>query len=497
MRNERFISTHIAVSICITITLAISVFGRQTSAAQTPDNRPNILFAIADDWSWPHAGIYGDKINKTPVFDRIASQGVLFTHAFCAAPTCMPSRGAILTGQAIHRLEEGGNLHSFLPNKFKVYPDLLEAAGYFVGYMEKGWAPGKHQLGGWKRNPAGPVFKGFKQFLKQLPQGRPFCFWFGSRDPHRHYKKGSGQNAGMKIADVAVPPFLPDTPEVRSDILDYYFEVQRFDRRVGEMLNLLDEKGLADNTLVVMTSDNGMPFPRAKADLYDSGCRMPLAVRWPARIKPNRRIDDFISFTDFAPTFLQAAGLQPLPEMTGRSFLDLLVGSKSQVDRNEVFLGRERHDYCRKSNLSYPMRAIRTRKFLYIRNLKPDRWPAGDPQLKMVSRQRNKVTEAVRAFGEVDDSPSKDVLMAGKDDPKMAGLFKLAFDKRPSEELYNLSKDPHQLNNVAGRPEYAAVKKQLRTRLDNWLRQTQDPRILGKEHPFETSPYFGRWKEVE
>src|SRR5262249_13074596 len=162
--------------------------------------------------------------------------------------SCSASRAAILTGQAIHRLEEGANLWGILPGKFACYPDLLEAAGYHVGYMGKGWGPGSLAGSGRKRNPAGPLFKDFGQFLKSVPADKSFCFWYGRHDPHRPYVKGSGLKAGLKPELVEVPPFLPDTPEVRSDLLDYYFAVQRFDRDVGAILELLRESGRANNT---------------------------------------------------------------------------------------------------------------------------------------------------------------------------------------------------------------------------------------------------------
>jgi arylsulfatase A-like enzyme len=221
----------------------------------TPKKRPNILFCLADDWSWPHASIAGDKVVKTPTFDRVAREGVLFENAFVSAPSCTPSRGAILTGQWHWRLEEGGNLWSTLPAKFDVYPDLLESAGYHVGYTRKGWGPGRNEPGGRTRNPAGPRYKNFQGFMKARPQGKPFCFWFGSTDPHRVYKWQSGVKSGMKLEDVEVPACFPDSEEVRTDICDYYWEVQRFDTEVGELLNLLEEKGELDNTLVAISGD--------------------------------------------------------------------------------------------------------------------------------------------------------------------------------------------------------------------------------------------------
>jgi len=440
-------------------------------------DRPNILFAIADDQSWPHTGAYGDKVVKTPNFDRLASEGVLFSRAYVCAPSCTPSRGGILTGQMPHRLEEGGNLWSRLDKKFVCYPDVLEAAGYRVGYTRKGWGPGTIQGTGRKRNPAGERFRDFNQFLQEQPKDKPFCFWYGSHEPHRGYRLGSGKASGMDLDAIEVPPFLPDHPSVRSDIADYYFEVQMFDRQVGGLLKALDSAGLAENTIVVMTSDNGMPFPRAKANLYDYGTHMPLVIRWPARVKGGRKVDEFISFADFAPTFLEAAGLKPLPAMTGTSFFDLLSGEKkTDPERDKVFVERERHASGRGGTLSYPMRAIRTTEFLYIRNLTPERWPACDPP----------------GYRDIDGSPSKSFILKNREDPKVARLFELACGKRPAEELYDLKKDPGELTNVAGRPEYARINKQLGAELEKWMAETADPRAKGGGTEFDRYPYGGR-----
>jgi len=443
--------------------------------AAEADSRPNILFALADDWASPHAGITGDKVIKTPTFDRVARQGVLFRHAFVSAPSCTPSRGAMLTGQWHWRLEQGANLWSTLPAKFPVYPDLLARAGYHVGYTRKGWGPGG--LGDRSGNAAGPRFKDFASFLADRPAGKPFCFWFGSYDPHRGYKVGSGAASGMKLTDVSVPPCLPDSETVRSDLCDYYWEVQRFDGEVGEMLEALAAAGELDNTLVVISGDNGLPFPRCKSNLYDLGTHVPLAVRWPKRVKGGRVIEDFVSLADLAPTFCQAAGVAPPAEMTARSFLDVITGAKAgRVDpkRDHVLTGKERHTKAQAgSSAGYPSRAIRTHEYLYIRNFKPDRWPAGTPEV----------------FRDIDNSPSKKYMMAHRSDPKVARLFELAFGKRPAEELYDLSADPGQLNNVADRPEHAEVKAKLAKALMAELKATKDPRALGTGDVFDSYPY--------
>ena len=294
----------------------------------------------------------------------------MFTHAFVASPSCTPSRAALLTGQAVHRLEEGANLHGFLPKTYPVYPDLLEAAGYFVGFTGKGWGPGRFEPGGRPRNPAGAPFKSFDDFLAQRAKDRPFNFWFGSNDPHRPYDEGSGARGGLPIDRVAIPAYLPDTPAVRGDYLDYYLEVERFDRQLGEILEALERAGELENTIVIVTSDNGMPFPRAKANVYDSGARVPLAIRWPGVAARGTVVDALVSLTDLAPTLLEAAGLMPVEAMTGRTLRPLIRG-ESQAGRDQVFIERERHANVRRGDLSYPVRAIRTRDYLYIRNFRP------------------------------------------------------------------------------------------------------------------------------
>jgi len=462
--------------------VAVPTFGsllaaRQASAeAAAPAKRPNILFAIADDWSFPHAGIYGDKVVRTPAFDRIAREGVLFTNAYCAAPSCTPSRATVLTGQMFYRLGAGANLYGPLAPDFKVYPNLLEAAGYHVGFTGKGWGPGDYKKAGRTRNPAGPSAPNFQAFLAGVPEGKPFCFWFGSHEPHRAYKPGSGEASGKRLEDVSVPPYLPDAPEVRSDILDYYVEVEQFDSQVAGLLAALEKAGRLDDTLLVVTSDNGWPFPRGKCNLYDAGTRMPLAVRWPGRAKPGRTVTDFVGFHDFAPTFLEAAGVAIPPEMTGRSFLPVLAsGADGRADaaRDRVVTGRERHGTYHlggeEGKLGYPMRALRTDRHLYIRNFAPDRFPAGPPP----------------NYYDMDGGPTKSYVVDRRDDPAVRPFYDLACAKRPPEELYDLAKDPDQLTNVAGRPEYADARKQMADALTAYLTETRDPRVVGGAEVFE------------
>jgi len=454
--------------------------------------RPNILFCIADDWGWPHAGVYSDPIVNTAVFDEVAKNGVLFDHAYVSSPSCTPSRGAVLTGQYHWHLKENANLWSTLDVTIPTYPLLLEKAGYHVGYWRKSWGPGDLKAGGYtdthpvvKRYP-----KGFKQFLDARPEGEPFCFWLGASDPHRGYKKDSGRNSGIDVSKIPLPAFYPDSEVIRSDIADYYWEVQRFNRDCGEAIQLLKESGQLDNTIVVITGDNGMPFPRCKGNLYDMGVRMPMAIQWTARIKPNRRVIDFMSLIDLAPTFLEAAGVKIPEQMVGRSLMPTLLSEKQGlVDRSRinVIFGRERHVPAQRapSIEGYPSRAIRTHKYLYIRNFAPDRWPAGVP---------SGATHPMKSFADCDNGPTKSFLIDNQDDPKVKPYFELAFAKRPAEELYIVADDPDQIKNVAALPEYAKIKEKLAKMLDDQLRETEDPRVVGNGEVFDKYPYRAPYK---
>ncbi|MCP4976063.1 MAG: sulfatase [Maribacter sp.] len=440
--------------------------------------RPNIVFLIADDWSYPHAGVYGDQTVRTPTFDALSDKGVRFENAYCAAPSCSPSRASILLGRYPHQLESAGNLWSVIPSKFPNWISLLQDAGYHTGKSRKGWGPGNFENGGYEHNPAGKDYPDFKTFLQDKKEGQSFAYWFGSQDPHRVYEINTGAKSGMDTGNVSVPGFLPDNLCVRNDIMDYYFEVERFDRESGNIIELLRKKGLLENTLIVMTSDNGMPFPRAKATLYDYGTRMPLTMYWKGHIEGGKRIKAFMNFVDFAPTFLEAASLEIPEEFSGSSLLELFNENLPKVDRNMVFLERERHANVRKGNLSYPSRAIRTKDFLYIRNFEPGRWPAGDPQ----------VHQSVGQYGDIDNSISKFLIMAMEGKPTDKDYFELAFSKRPAEELYVLANDPYNLKNEIENTEYEKALKNLREKLKKWMIETNDLRA--------TQPQTNYWDEV-
>ena len=476
------------------------VFGCNPPGTDNLKNkRPNILFAISDDQSFPYASVYGTKGVYTPAFDQVAKEGILFNNAFVAAPQCSPSRAAILTGKNIWQLEEAGTHYSYFPKKFTVFTDLLEKAGYQIGYTGKPWAPGNWKKAGWSRNPVGPSYnkkllkevpaKGiskidysgnFEDFYANKPEDKPFFFWYGGYEPHRPYEDGSCLKAGKKLTDAIVPSFLPDAEIIRGDILDYAFEIEWFDSHLGKMIKFLKEKGELENTIIVATSDNGMPFPSAKANIMEYGTHVPLAVCWPEKIKGNRIVNDLVSLIDLAPTFLEIAGIKNIPEMTGRSLSKILFSDKQgKVDagRKYVLTGRERHSHARPDNLGYPSRAIRTRDYLYIRNFKPERWPAGNPP----------------GYYDYDNSPSKLFLLEKKNEwPKQ---FNLAFSKRPAEQLYDIKKDPGCINNIAEDPAYLKIKKELSKILSDELKKQGDPRVTGNGDIFESYPRFGPMRD--
>jgi len=473
--------------------LAVAPGNYLRAQGQQPNqDRPNILFAFADDWGYPDAGAYGNPTVETPTFDRVAAEGVLFEHAFVSAPSCTPSRGAVLTGQDFWRLGAGANLFSLFPEDLTVYPSLLaEEAGYAVGYTRKGWGPGR--IGDRPRNPAGPRFGSFAQFLEERSEDQPFAFWFGSYDPHRPYADSLRNAMGIAPQAVEVPPTLPDVPAVREDIANYYAEVQRFDREVGRLLDVLEERGELDNTMVVISGDHGGPFPRGKSNLYDRGTRVPLAIRWPGGVAaPGRRTEAFVNLTDLAPTFLEAAGVAAPEAMTGQSLTGFLAaspgaeGAEHGEGRGAVVVGRERHVPAQEAPNAggYPMRAIRTGDYLYIRNYYPDRWPAGTPRREQSYMEGG-------WLGDVDSSPTKNLMWARRaSSSRMEQLYELSFGKRPFEELYDLRSDPHQMHNVAADPDYAEARKRLAERLTRTLRRRGDPRATGRNVALDRPPHY-------
>lgn len=519
MKNRyKYISFVAAIIICIFI--SVSFTQKNKSDGSKSYKRPNILFVIADDQSFPYASVYGTTGIHTPAFDEVAKNGILFYNAFAAAPQCSPSRAAILTGKNIWQLEEAGTHSSYFPKKFQVFTDLLENSGYKIGYTGKGWDPGEWKEAGWKRNPVGPeynvekltppttgiskidYFKNFVDFYNEKKPDDPFFFWYGSHEPHRIYEKGAGKRFGKNRSEAFVPCFLPDDSIVKSDIDDYALEIEWFDQQLGKMIDFLREKKQLENTLIVVTSDNGMPFPSAKANLTEYGSHVPLAVIWPDRIKGGKISNDLVSLIDLAPTFLQIAGVKKAPEMTGKSLADILFPDSMRGAKiphmDYVLTGRERHSDARPDDLGYPSRAIRTQDFLYIFNCKPDRWPAGNPPpsgkeiLKLNLENISKDFKPIGpGYNDIDDpSPTKSIMIKDKD--KWPELFAEGFGKRPMEQLFDIRRDPYcNINLATGHPEFDSIRDSLKNKLEALLTRQGDPRMVGNGDIFESYPRFG------
>ena len=464
--------------------------------------QPNILFAIADDAT--HFSAYGHSFVNTPAFDRVARSGVLFNGMFTTNPKCSPSRASVLTGYHTWQLKEAGTHWCIFPgaDRLDVYPDLMERAGYHTGYTGKGWGPGDWERNGRAHNPAGHPWNdreltppegsairsidyaaNFTDFLDARSGEAPFCFWYGGHEPHREYIPGEGEAHGKRLEEIdTVPPFWPEEDVVKSDILDYAYEIEWFDRQLGIMLQTLEERGELENTLVIVTSDNGCPFPRVKGQMYDLDFRMPFAAMWSGRIPAGRVVDDLASFIDLTPTFLELAGAEIPESLPGKSLTDILFSTQSgQVnpDRVRTFMGKERHDLGRKDDAGYPVRCVRTPDYLYVRNYEPDRWPSGDP---------------VTGFTEVDSSPTKSRVIElheqGND-----FYYDHCFGKRPAEELFHIPSDEHCMKDLAQDEAYSEILSTLRDELVETLKATGDPRISGNGDIFDTYEYLGQETE--
>lgn len=468
-----------------------------------PPPRPNILFAIADDWGYGHAGAYGSRFVKTPAFDRVAREGVLFTRAFTPNAKCAPSRAVILTGRNSWQLEEAANHIPYFPAKFKTWAEALRDNGYFTGLTAKGWAPGVAQdAQGKAREMAGKPFNqrkltppttgidrndyaaNFEDFLNAAPQNAPWSFWYGALEPHRAYEYGSGvAKGGKQLSDIErVPGYWPDNETVRNDLLDYALEVEHFDQHLARMLATLEKRGLLKNTLVIVTSDHGPPFPRAKGQAYDASNHVPLAVMWQGGIKaPGRTVNDYVSFADLAPTIIELAGLQwsktGMQPAIGRSLRELLFATKAgQVNpaRDHVLVGKERHDVGRPHDVGYPLRGIHKNDWLYLRNYAPDRWPAGNPETGYLN---------------CDGGATKTVILQARRAGTEKRHWQLAFGKRPPEELYDLRRDPDCLNNLAGNPTFSAQQARLKAQMERELKAQGDPRMFGQGDIFDKYEY--------
>mgnify|MGYP002629323531 FL=1 len=472
-----------------------------SSAWAGVETRPNILFCISDDQSWMHAGAYGCSWVKTPGFDRVAKEGLLFNNAYTPNAKCAPSRACILTARNTWQLEAACNHWCYFPPQFKTYPEALSDQGYHVGWTGKGWAPGiANDKDGKPRRMTGTRYASktlqpptksiskndyagnFESFLADT-DGKSWCFWYGATEPHRDYEYGTGVSVGGKSIDDIdeVPSFWPDNGVTRNDMLDYALEIEHFDTHLSRMLQQLEASNQLNNTLIIVTADNGMPFPRVKGQEYEMSNHLPLAMMWKQGIQePGRRIDNLVSFIDFAPTIMEAAGIEwqqsGMAETPGRSLMPIFAAENSTtLHRDFVVFGKERHDIGRPEDQGYPMRGIVDGEYLYIRNYETARWPVGNPETGYLN---------------CDGSPTKtELLTARRSGTDIAGRWQMTFGKRPAEELYRIQSDRYCMSNLAANPTFEKIRRQMQANLQQRLLDEKDPRLTGPGDYFERMPY--------
>ncbi|WP_146578441.1 sulfatase family protein [Neorhodopirellula pilleata] len=511
-------------------------------------DRPNILFAFADDWG-RHASIYAqadgpgtvNDVVSTPNFDALAKSGVLFNNAYVNAPSCTPCRSSIVSGQHFWRCRTGAILQGAVwDESIPTWPLLLQDAGYHIGFTWKVWSPGSPinaPYGGSVNayESSGRSFNGFSQSVtKMVDQGQslddakqvlldqvrgnframladkkpeqPFAYWFGPTNVHRKWIQGSGKALwGLNPDDLKgkMPAFLPDVPEVRQDFADYLGEAMAFDMSLGVLVDELKKAGEFDNTLIAISGDHGPAgFPHGKCNLYDFGTRVSLSVSGPG-VSGGRVVDDFVTLPDLAPTFLQAGDVDPPEVMTAKTLWPVLKSEdQGWVDpsRTQVYVGRERHvANARQGQLPYPQRAIRTKDYLFVMNFRPERYPLGDPYRlgdnDEASGDEPTVNEMTNntlvTLPDEDAGPTKAWIVSNRHRSDVQPFFRNAYGKRAGEELFDLSRDPDQMNNVAGDPAYAEVVSELRNRLMSELKETGDPRLVDQGRFFETPPMAG------
>jgi arylsulfatase A-like enzyme len=521
--------------------LLLSLFAASAVAADT--KRPNILFFFADDWG-RFARIYAEHgrtagtngLLKTPNLDRLAKSGVLFRNAHVNAPSCTPCRSSLLSGQHFWRTGRGAILQGAVWDEtIPTYPLLLRDAGYHLGKSYKVWSPGSpadapyggqqhafeksgRAFNNFSENATDLVAKGatveaaraklleevrgnFRAMLAAKAPDQPFAYWFGPTNTHRAWVRGSGQKLWGLDPDALkgkLPAFLPDVPVVREDLADYLGEVQALDAAMGVLLTELEKTDELSRTLIAVSGDHGAPgFPHGKCNLYGFGTGVSLILSGPG-IKGGRVVDDMVSLPDLAPTFLEAGGVKPPAVMTGRSLWNVLRSERQGlVDpaRTWVVAGRERHvEIARPDYTPYPQRVLRTLDHALIVNFKPERWPLGD-HYRLDGKDEPTFDEVAKTtfvtLPDDDAGPTKAWFVGARKSPEWSAQFDKFYGRRPMFELYDLRKDPDEMNNVAEEPAYTAIRKEMTERLFAILRETGDPRMLEDGKYFETPPLAG------
>lgn len=413
---------------------------------------PNIIFIIGDDISWDDIGAYGNNKVKTPNLDKLASKGLKFNNMYLTASSCSPSRTSILTGRYPHNTG-AAELHSPLPAHLKFFPEQLKQKGYFSALVGK-WHEGPATKRAYdtllvdkNANGEGGELQ-WVNLLKTRPKNKPFFFWLAPYDAHRPWSVKTEGPQHDPVADITVPPTLVDTEETREDLRSYFNEIARLDHYVGELEKELERQGIADNTLIIFTADNGRPFPGSKTRLYDAGVKTPFIAKWPKGIKAGQVSESLVSAIDIAPTLVELAGVTPAETVQGKSFAALLKTPEKEF-RKYVFAEHNWHDYA-----AYE-RSVRTKDFLYIINKRTE-FDNGGPI-------------------DANQSASAKALKTAKANGKLTLSQSDAFlTPRPAEEFFDNFKDPLQSRNEIQNQTFAAPIAELKKVLKQWQDETGD-----------------------
>ncbi|MCE7065012.1 sulfatase [Dyadobacter sp. CY326] len=434
------------------LVILISTFLAGGLGSTNAQRAPNIIFIIGDDISWDDIGAYGNNKIKTPNLDKLARNGLKFNNMYLTASSCSPSRTSILTGRYPHNTG-AAELHAPLPQHLTFFPEQLRQKGYYAALVGK-WHEGLATKRAYDTllvdkdaNGEGGELQ-WVNLLNFRPKDKPFFFWLAPYDAHRPWSTNTEGPQHDPEIEITVPPTLVDTKETRQDLSFYYNEISRLDHYVGELEKELQRQGIAENTLIIFTADNGRAFPGSKTRLYDAGVKTPFIVKWPAGIKAGLVTESLVSSIDIAPTLLALAGVKPAESVQGQSFAELFK-TPEKAFRKYVFAEHNWHDYA-----AYE-RSVRTRDFLYV---------------------INKRTELDNG-GPIDANQSASAL-ALKSAKKKGTLTLLQNDAfltpRPAEEFFDNFKDPLQSRNEIANKTYAAPITELRKILKQWQDETGD-----------------------
>jgi uncharacterized sulfatase len=425
----------------------LNLLGCKSTEKKTYGKRPNIIWIMVENYG-TDLSCYGTKAIKTPNVDRLASEGIRFTNAFCTATVCSPSRSAMITGfQQLyincqhHRTLGPGFVKKPLPYGIKPITHLLEEAGYFTCLMDE-----KTDLNFLYDKP---LYMG--KDWSERKEGQPFYAQFTFNGTDYNWKKTRPDTINpVDPAAIELPPYYPDSPVTRRDFANAFESMQREDARIGQLLKRLDDEGLTENTLVFFIADNGFSMPRGMHFLYDEGLKVPLIVRWPEYLDAGQVSDNLVMTLDVSATILDVAGVDPGYELHGRNLF-----GKEVAERKYVYASRDKMDWTFDA-----IRSIRSKEYKLIQNLMPER----------AYLQYNEYKEMyfpILALQHVK-------YMKGELNPAQA---KLMASSKPETELYDLVNDPYELNNLAGNPEYSETKDEMHSKLAEWRAAVNDPGV--------------------